>query len=325
MDKILVVDDERVTLKFTEQILESAGYEVVTANNGDEALVKAEEEAPDLILLDVVMPGKSGLEVCKILKSQTKTKFIPVVMFTILGRDIDKKMSLEHGADGFFTKPFSPEKLLREVKRHLDAAKKSVFSSQLGMKHEQIKGKKILLEFDPSTPYERFVRAFAMEALYNGESVVVVTRRGSAVHKALEGDNGIRFSYISYTAGQAWLPLWFKTILETRSKEHLTVVYDNITNVALAMREGKSIYEFTLGTLEKLSSSNITAMLLVNSVAHEEKELAGLRALFSNILNYGRQGAKIVKFERKPSVEFSDRIDVTKCIEDTRKSGVFGH
>jgi len=63
MDTILVVDDERVTLKFTEQILESAGYEVVTANNGDEALVKAGEEAPDLILLDVMMPGKSGLEV----------------------------------------------------------------------------------------------------------------------------------------------------------------------------------------------------------------------------------------------------------------------
>lgn len=305
-----MVDDEQVILKFTEQILEAAGYEVITADNGDEALVKAEEEVPDLILLDIVMPGKSGLEVCRILKSRTKTKFIPVVMFTVLGRDVDKKLSVNCGADGFFTKPFSPEKLIREVKRHLDSIRKSMFSCQLEMEHSQIRGKKILLEFDPSTPYERFVRAFAMEAVYNGENVVVVTRRGSAIQKALEGDDRIRFSYISYTAGQAWLPVWFKTILENRLKGYLTVVYDNLTNVALTVGESKSTYEFTLGILEKLSRPNITAVLLVNSSAHEDKELASLRALFSNIITYDRQGAKMIKFERKSIVRTADRKNI---------------
>jgi len=62
------------------------------------------------------MPGKSGFEVCKILKSQQKTKLIPVVMFTVLGRDSDKRLSIDAGADGYFLKPFTPERLLTEAK-----------------------------------------------------------------------------------------------------------------------------------------------------------------------------------------------------------------
>ncbi len=64
---------------------------------------------PDLILLDVVMPGKSGLEVCKILKVSSQDQHIPVVMFTALGRDVDRKLGAEAGADGHFIKPFTPE------------------------------------------------------------------------------------------------------------------------------------------------------------------------------------------------------------------------
>jgi two-component system phosphate regulon response regulator PhoB len=118
-DVILVVDDEADILSIARMILEVEGYRVVTASTGEEALLKADSETPDLILLDVVMSGKSGLEVCKTLKAQPKTKHIPVVMFTALGRDIDRKLGAEAGADSHFTKPFTPEALLAEVKNIL--------------------------------------------------------------------------------------------------------------------------------------------------------------------------------------------------------------
>jgi glycogen(starch) synthase len=117
------VDDQADILDLTKMILEGEGYHVITASSGEEALQKAETEIPDLILLDVVMPGKSGLEVCKILKTQVRTSFIPVVMFTVLSRDTDRKLIVEAGADGHFTKPFTPEGLLSEVKRQIERAK----------------------------------------------------------------------------------------------------------------------------------------------------------------------------------------------------------
>ena len=115
-DKILIVDDEPDTINLAKMILERKGYHVVSAFTGDEAIQKAESEMPDFIYLDMVMPGKSGLEVCKILKAQSKTKKIPLVMFTALGRDVDKKLSKEAGADGHFLKPFTAEDLIDEIK-----------------------------------------------------------------------------------------------------------------------------------------------------------------------------------------------------------------
>ncbi len=84
-DRILIVDDEQDIVTLAKRILERKGYLVTTASNGDEALQKVDSEMPDFVFLDVVMPGKSGLEVCKIIKTQTKTKFISVTMFTALG------------------------------------------------------------------------------------------------------------------------------------------------------------------------------------------------------------------------------------------------
>jgi DNA-binding response OmpR family regulator len=120
LDKILAVDDELDTLNLVKMILERNGFLVITASNGDDALQKANIEAPDLVLLDMVMPGKSGLEVCKILKTQQKTKHIPVVIFTVLGRDVDRQLSKNAGADGHLLKPFTPEGLVSEIKKHLE-------------------------------------------------------------------------------------------------------------------------------------------------------------------------------------------------------------
>jgi CheY-like chemotaxis protein len=120
--KILVVDDEPAIRELAQMILGDNGYSVVTAKDGTDALRKADEEMPDLIFLDVVMPGISGLEVCRILKSQAKTKSIPIVMFTVLGRNNDVKAAEAAQCDGYFLKPFTPESILAEAKRCLNAS-----------------------------------------------------------------------------------------------------------------------------------------------------------------------------------------------------------
>ena len=96
-DKILIVDDEPDVVNLAKRILEREKYHVITASEGDEALEKARVEMPDLILLDIVMRGKDGYEVCKILKSHAATRHIPVVMFTVLGHDIDRKPDSARG------------------------------------------------------------------------------------------------------------------------------------------------------------------------------------------------------------------------------------
>jgi DNA-binding response OmpR family regulator len=112
-----VADDEPDILNLAKLMLEKEGYLVSTASDGEETLQKAEAEMPDIILLDIVMPGKTGLEVCKILKAKHKTRNIPVVMFTVLGQDVDRKLAREAGCDGYFAKPFTLESLLTEVRR----------------------------------------------------------------------------------------------------------------------------------------------------------------------------------------------------------------
>jgi DNA-binding response OmpR family regulator len=117
--KILVVDDEADARALSKRILERNGFQVLEATNGDEAIQEANTKSPDLILLDIVMPGKDGVEVCKILKSQAQTKQIPIVMFTVLGRDADKKRAADARCDGYLTRPFNTEDILTEVKKHL--------------------------------------------------------------------------------------------------------------------------------------------------------------------------------------------------------------
>lgn len=157
-------------------ILEGKGYDVSTATNGEEAIQRTDTDAPDLILLDVVMPGRSGFEICKQLKSQTKTKHIPVVMFSALGREVDRKLGAEAGANGHFLKPFTPADLVTEVNKYVDQSRADKFSKQLGVEHGRLRSKVLLLEFDSSTPYYRLVRDFALE--YVIDSDVVVDKEG---------------------------------------------------------------------------------------------------------------------------------------------------
>ncbi len=126
MAKILVIDDEPDALELVGFNLKQAGFEVVTADNGAEALKKARETAPDLVLLDLMLPEIDGLEVCKALRRDPATAPIPVIMLTAKAAEIDRVLGLELGADDYVTKPFSPRELVLRVrnllKRRTEAA-----------------------------------------------------------------------------------------------------------------------------------------------------------------------------------------------------------
>lgn len=114
--KILVVEDEKNIAKVVAYNLEREGYQVATAGDGEEALKKAQAQIPDLILLDLMLPKVDGLEVCRQLKSGSKTARIPIIMLTAKTQETDRVVGLEMGADDYVPKPFSPRELVARVK-----------------------------------------------------------------------------------------------------------------------------------------------------------------------------------------------------------------
>ena len=116
-EKILIIEDEEDLVKGLKINLVDEGYEVDYALNGKEGLRKALKEKPDLILLDIMLPGMNGLEICKELR-QNKMD-IPILMLTAKGEEIDKVIGLEVGADDYISKPFSIRELLARIKAHL--------------------------------------------------------------------------------------------------------------------------------------------------------------------------------------------------------------
>lgn len=116
MQRILVVDDEKNILDILAFNLKNNGYEVITAENGEEALEKVFIEKPDLLLLDIMMPKLDGFEVCKRVRMKMN---IPILMLTARAEEVDKVLGLELGADDYITKPFSIRELLARVKANL--------------------------------------------------------------------------------------------------------------------------------------------------------------------------------------------------------------
>lgn len=113
MTKILLVEDEESFREGLAFMLSKEGYEVITADNGNSAISEFEQKGADLVLLDVMLPGLSGLEVCKKLRTMTK---VPIIMLTAKDTELDKVLGLEIGADDYITKPFSSRELLARVK-----------------------------------------------------------------------------------------------------------------------------------------------------------------------------------------------------------------
>ncbi|WP_294359679.1 response regulator transcription factor [uncultured Clostridium sp.] len=122
-EKILIVDDEEHIVELIKFNLDANGYRTITASNGLEALELAKNEKPDLILLDIMLPGLNGNDVCKEIRKDIEIATIPIIMITAKGEELDRILGLELGADDYVTKPFSVRELMARVKAVLRRTK----------------------------------------------------------------------------------------------------------------------------------------------------------------------------------------------------------
>ena len=116
---VLLVEDEPAQREMLAYNLEAEGFDVITADNGEDGLILVDENDPDLIVLDWMMPQLSGIEVCRRLKSNSKTRQIPVIMLSARAEEVDRVRGLETGADDYVVKPYSVIELMARVKAHL--------------------------------------------------------------------------------------------------------------------------------------------------------------------------------------------------------------
>ena len=128
---VLVVEDQEALVTMLRYNLERAGFRVNTAEDGEEALLAATEEVPDLILLDWMLPLMSGIEVCRQLRSKSDTRRVPIIMLTARGEETDKLRGLDSGCDDYITKPFSPAELIARINAVLRRSKPELSSELL--------------------------------------------------------------------------------------------------------------------------------------------------------------------------------------------------
>ena len=124
MGKILIVEDEANIRQLVRYNLEKEGFQVMEAADGMQGLRTAQKEKPDLVLLDLMLPGMDGLEVCRTLKGAPATAALPIIMLTAKAEEVDKIIGLELGADDYMTKPFSPRELTARIKAVLRRSQK---------------------------------------------------------------------------------------------------------------------------------------------------------------------------------------------------------
>ena len=119
-EKILVVDDSPTELKIMSEPFIPKGYNIITAMDGEEAIKMAEEEKPDLIVLDVIMPKMNGFQVCRKIKTTPELKDIKIILLTSKNQESDEFWGMKQGADAYMTKPFDPDKLLDKAREILE-------------------------------------------------------------------------------------------------------------------------------------------------------------------------------------------------------------
>ena len=127
--KILLVDDEASIRELIRFNLERAGYRVQEATDGNEAINAVRQTKPDLVVLDLMLPGLDGLDVCRLVKGNRETAAIPIIMLTAKTEEVDKVIGLELGADDYMTKPFSPRELVARIKAVLRRSQKEQSAS----------------------------------------------------------------------------------------------------------------------------------------------------------------------------------------------------
>ena len=116
---VLVVDDEPNIVVSLEFLMKEAGYDVRVAHNGDEGLRAIEDRAPNVVLLDVMMPKRNGYDLCQTIRANPEWSDVRIIMLTAKGRDIEREKGLALGADDYITKPFSTREVMERVKRYL--------------------------------------------------------------------------------------------------------------------------------------------------------------------------------------------------------------
>ena len=190
--KILIVDDDFDTLHMVGKMLERHGFDIAAANNGEKALKLAEEENPDLIILDVMMPGMDGYEVTRQLRSVESTAFIPIILFTAKAQVDDKLEGFEAGADDYLTKPTHPAELIARVKSILTRPKTGALT----------------LDEEPTTPGISNINVIGVMATKGGLGVSTVSLNlAVAIHQRTkdyvallearpgQGDVGLQLGY----------------------------------------------------------------------------------------------------------------------------------
>jgi two-component system phosphate regulon response regulator PhoB len=128
---VLLVEDEPAQREMLAYNLEAEGFDVITADNGEDGLILVDENDPDLIVLDWMMPQLSGIEVCRRLKSNSKTRQIPVIMLSARAEEVDRVRGLETGADDYVVKPYSLIELMARVKAHVRRIRAAAVGNRL--------------------------------------------------------------------------------------------------------------------------------------------------------------------------------------------------
>ena len=131
---VLVVEDEPAQREVLAYNLEAAGFRVAKAENGDEALIMVDEESPDLIVLDWMLPNQSGIEICRQLKSRSATRSIPIIMLSARSEEVDRVRGLETGADDYVVKPYSVVELMARVRAQLRRTRPATVGERLEFK-----------------------------------------------------------------------------------------------------------------------------------------------------------------------------------------------
>lgn len=189
--RILIVDDEKDLVDLLSYNLEKEGYAVLRAYDGEEALKTIRSRKPDLILLDLMLPGIQGMEICKIVRKTPETAGLPIIMLTAKGEEVDRIVGLEMGADDYVTKPFSVRELLarvRAVLRRYEAApaedRKTIRYGDLFIDHDAhevtLAGRKValsptefrLLWFLARTPGRVFTREILLDRVWGDDTFV---------------------------------------------------------------------------------------------------------------------------------------------------------
>lgn len=204
--------------------------------------------------------------------------------------------------------------ILHLISSGATAKQHHVFSESIGLTPKKMMGRKILLEFDPSSNYEKAVNDFMAEVFADGESVALFTRMGSAVHSVSDRQDATQFFFLTPrvsvpTAGDSKnkvllpinnVPLLLDALDEVVKKhpqENISVIFDDLSGLVLSIGLEKT-YEFLRYALEVLASEKVTVLFLFNPEAHDPKVAFSLRSLFKDQVSYGKDGLKIIKLSR---------------------------